>query len=699
MKRQTIKSRLKNLGLYLVITLHSVTLAAPFAVRAYAQEIPPAEVTVPAPITSPANDPTPPPFTPGPQQPTGVDSHMFAYNGDTNLWENAYFTWDSVTKQRSAKHQPVHTLNNETGLWEVREWEYFVPRGEYQFRITRTYAPALPDPAPASPLPDTPAPQPSPATPSPQDESLPASIQALQPLAAGNLYGASDISVIHYDNTSDTSFDLDIDANITNGVNLNSVSGDASVLQNVSGGSALSGNSTSMASILNMLQSTWGLNGMAAPELYVADIQGNYRGDILIDPSRLAGAASTCNCGGDLEVNASINGSITNNVDLLAASGNAAVSQNVEGGDATSGDATALANIVNLINSSIVSGQSFIGVLNIHGNLEGDILVAGDVIDELLAANVPTVDLRCNCAGDLSADFTDNQAIRNNITAQATSGTAGVNGNVEGGNAASGSAETTITVFNVTGRSIVGQDAMLVFVNVMGEWIGFLTNAPTGSTAAMYGEGISQNNGLGYGTDSDAEYDVDSNAVIENNVNVVASTGDASVNGNVRAGNATSGDAKAGANISNITNSTFSLTGWFGLLFINVLGDWYGSFGTDTAYGNLPAMPGAGSAGVSGPTALSTGGAGGRAGTAARRPSAAPDNVRVYSANIESDADGNAVLANISETTPPSSPAGVLASRGISLHNTIIGWLLVASGAATIMFFYRRKPGGSLFAS
>jgi hypothetical protein len=39
-------------------------------------------------------------------------------------------------------------------------------------------------------------------------------------------------------------------------------------------------------------------------------------------------------------------------------------------------------------------------------------------------------------------------------------------------------------------------------------------------------------------------------------------------------------------NLVNIVNSHFSLSGWLGILFINVFGTWNGSFGVDTAAGN-----------------------------------------------------------------------------------------------------------------
>src|SRR5581483_3509779 len=72
------------------------------------------------------------------------------------------------------------------------------------------------------------------------------------------------------------------------------------------------------------------------------------------------------------------------------------------------------------------------------------------------------------------------------------------------------------------------------------------------------------------------------NEVINNNINATATTGDATVADNIMGGNATSGNATVSVNLLNILNSDISLTGWFGVLFINVFGNWSGDFGVIT---------------------------------------------------------------------------------------------------------------------
>src|SRR5690606_16834111 len=111
-----------------------------------------------------------------------------------------------------------------------------------------------------------------------------------------------------------------------------------------------------------------------------------------------------------------------------------------------------------------------------------------------------------------------------------------------------------------TGQTVVGDNALLVFVNVLGEWVGFITDAP-GASAAMYGSGITQNSVCQHCGESD--YNVDQNITIRNNLNLAAVTGDAHVTYNTSAGDATTGDAQAAAHVSNITGSNFAMNGWF----------------------------------------------------------------------------------------------------------------------------------------
>src|SRR5690606_11627566 len=109
-----------------------------------------------------------------------------------------------------------------------------------------------------------------------------------------------------------------------------------------------------------------------------------------------------------------------------------------------------------------------------------------DFIPQMLASNGGG-----GTSTQLSAQ--DTTTIVNNISAVAESGAASVFGNTNGGDATSGNAESNVVIFNVTGRQIVAENSMLVFVNVLGKWVGMIVDAPAGATAAMIGSGVQSN--------------------------------------------------------------------------------------------------------------------------------------------------------------------------------------------------------------
>lgn len=162
-------------------------------------------------------------------------------------------------------------------------------------------------------------------------------------------------------------------------------SGAATVSNNTSGGNAISGSALVMANILNMVQSSWGIQG-GDVSTFSTDINGDIVGDMVLDPNQVnaselpLGSTNTI----DLGINIHNSGTINNNIELVASSGDASVSGNTQAGNAVSGTAAAMVNIMNIISSTISAGQSFVGNINIHGNFEGDILLPKEMRDQLV---------------------------------------------------------------------------------------------------------------------------------------------------------------------------------------------------------------------------------------------------------------------------------------------------------------------------
>ncbi|MCU1441814.1 MAG: hypothetical protein JWP85_2811 [Rhodoglobus sp.] len=556
-----LRTTLKRSLIILVTLLQVVAYSRLAVMSAYAEDAPAAETPA---VTAPSNEapaeetPAPAPANnQGPTTPPGPDGKTYKYNPATGLYENDYYTWNPTTGETAPKQEKKYSYNPATGVWDTTEWRYDAPSGQY---VANKVAPA-PTVAAAD-------------TANPAARSLAANA-ATSPDSTNALNGTS---------SNAGAFNLFYNASISNSNISNATTGNATVAGNTLGGNAGTGNASDMATIINMLQSVWDpSSGQIAT--FTANIDGDVTGDLFINPG--PGSSNSANGLTDnkLKVNQDANTNITNDINLAATSGDANVDSNTEAGDATTGTANAVANVVNMLNSYITTGQSFVGTVNINGNLDGDILLPEDMLTTLLASNVPrtTINTSNLNSSSINAAFNDTTNIVNNVTANAGTGDATVAGNTSGGSATSGNANSNVTILNLTGRDIIGSNAMLVFVNVLGQWVGMIMDAP-GATSAVLGGGITQNNIV----TNDADIHSDNTTNITNNIKLAANTGDANVTNNSKGGNAKTGDATASANIANVSNSKLSLGGWFGLLFINVFGNWHGSFGVNTDAGNKP---------------------------------------------------------------------------------------------------------------
>lgn len=507
--------------------------------------------------TTSAPTPTPKASTSqGPQSPTGVDNTTYSFNSTTGLWENANYTWNPATNQTKPKVAPTYSYNPATGRWDTTQWRYDAPSGKYVENIISS--PTLPAGATINSSSTT--------GDSPSTKSLASS----PPNADGTITTNPKSSGI---------FDQFYNASISNRLNSQATTGDATVTSNTLAGNAISGTATAIATVLNLLQSSWNYVANGGLTTFVSNMFGNIFGDLMINPGTLASTAAA-NTQNPLTVNSTGSGQITNNLTLGATSGNTAVTNNTKAGDANSGNANAIANIINSIGSTVSAGKSFLGVLNIFGNLNGDILLPSQLLS-LLGPHASTSTQ--TTAQPSSLNTTTNQVINNNVNSGAASGTASVANNTTSGNATTGSGSTNLNILNLTGRQVIGKDALLVFVNVLGKWVGIIVDNPAGTKTAALGDSSSSST-----VTTPSKITTTDNQNITNNLALTAQSGNASVNNNTSAGNATSGSASTTANIVNMENSNLSLTGWFGILFINIFGNWYGSFGVNTAAGDVP---------------------------------------------------------------------------------------------------------------
>lgn len=465
-------------------------------------------------------------------------------------------TTSSTVTPAPATPKESYTFNPETNRWDSNKWKYDAATGTYQR-----------PPAPESPIMTTPE---TPIVAGDQHPAVPSGTSSTtttvdQPTASSSTTQQSTIVV---------------DNNLTS----QAQTGNAGVIMNTTGGNAKSGDALATTTVVNAVHST--VQGdTAGVAHFTADIHGNVVGDITLGPALDSAMANSADGSTKTVLNASQSTNLTNNISLGAASGNADVINNTTAGNATTGTANTVANVINLINSIIAANKSFVGTINIYGKLDGDILISPTFIPQLLASNAPTAANATDSTTVLNAS--DTQSIINNVTLNAASGSANVLDNTTAGNATTGTAATNLTILNYTGQRVVASNSLLIFVNVLGRWVGLIVDAPVGATAAVLGNGVTSHTSSG-----SQQVNASSDAAITNNIDLASLSGDATVQGNTRAGNATSGNATASANIANISTSSFSVSDWFGILFINVFDTWLGSFGIDTANGTVTPITG-----------------------------------------------------------------------------------------------------------
>ena len=401
---------------------------------------------------------------------------------------------------------------------------------------------------------------------------------------------------------------------------------------NTLSGEVISGNVEAIVNLMNKLNSNIsGLGTFANLNLY-----GQYLGDIELqftDGSPLSAfvqASETVSKNavtGPLSENYAIsdgnftvkeaNGNdavLTNDINLLADSGNNSASINTGNGIVQTGDANALANIINLVNTNINAAQWFFGVINIFGELLGNIILpkesneinnSGSLATSTNAGNQNTGPGSTNYAGSTSnttEEFTNvnNADILSNLNIDANTGNNNASINTGGGYVSSGMADAAVANTTVANTNTVDGEGTvwLVIVNEMGKWVGHIVGNPYGTNTASnslpvttqtggFGEqtyGVLAENNI-TGPDSTNVSTVNqnnqssveniNNAAITNNITADANTGNNEAMYNTGAGIIETGDANTGVSLLNMANTNITAKK-FVVLFVNVLGSFVG---------------------------------------------------------------------------------------------------------------------------
>lgn len=414
---------------------------------------------------------------------------------------------------------------------------------------------------------------------------------------------------------------------VENNLEVQSETGGNTADRNVGSTTIETGDANVTGTIVNNVNTN--IEGVAVAEFNVEDV---HTGDLLLDFAgncisgcgvfdvSLENTGNGADSDNDLSLDSTTNNTtdqtndatVFNNMTLEADSGNNSASRNT-GGDSSiiTGDANVAANVLTFANNNF-SGNILYGVVNIFGDLIGDIILDEATLAALGACGSCQGDITAknigNGAGsenDILVDNTVNNEvfqfndanIENNLIMEAETGDNQTSQNT-GGNSSikTGNASVDAQVLNIANSNIVGGVWWLVIVNEAGQWVGKILGAPDGTnfagssgtefvvdengeiTAVNSGNGADSTNNIGVSQETNNTTNQSNTANIVNNIELSANTGGNTSTKNT-GGNSSikTGDAQIVANLVNFVNNNFA-GGKVVVTVVNVFGSWLGDF-------------------------------------------------------------------------------------------------------------------------
>ncbi len=540
-------------------------------------------------------------------------------------------------------------------------------------------------------------------------------------------------------------------AAVNNGLTGASVTGGNSASANTGGDSFIdTGNASTTGTIITSANTN--IDGVTVAEFNIVD---DHVGDYILDFAAscvsgcdgFTGLAQNSNNGADSTNDATINsdtqnttnqtnnGTVNNDLYLTADSGNKTASGNT-GGDSyiTTGDASVTGNVLTLLNNNL-SGNVILGVVNIFGDLIGDIILPESALDAFFCATCGGTTTLVNSGNGSDSDNTVssdqtiidaiNQVniadIDNNLILTGNTGGNSASGNT-GGDVyiTTGNVDVTAQVLNIANNNLIGGNWWLVIINRAGQWIGQIVGAPQGANFAgssgtefavdENGEITAINSNNGEGSTNDAKVyqstkeriDQTNNADVNNNIYLSANTGKNSTNDNTGGDNyITTGDAKIVANLVNFVNNNI-VGGRLLVTFVNVFGNWMGDFVTPGSHKENNSNPSdLGSAGIGGipssdSSSSNNGSSGGSGGSAGSSSGSVSSNSVPFVGGVLAGAVQRGILAIATETLQDSDNAQTLGvntsgkedPKKVSIN---LAWALLALPFIPLAYIARKR--------
>ncbi|TSC72035.1 MAG: hyphally-regulated cell wall protein [Parcubacteria group bacterium Gr01-1014_70] len=353
------------------------------------------------------------------------------------------------------------------------------------------------------------------------------------------------------------------------------------------------GDSVAYANVLNLVNSNFlGTNG----DFQLLNLFGNIFGELSLNMENGASCSFLCFLT-QLIVATHNSADLLNSIAVSASTGGNMASSTSGDAGVNTGNAFAAANVINVVNTNIVSADYLAFIMNAFGSWEGDLVLPPGTFWDGSASSTPGA---CCGAGNVFAENQNDADIENNVEAGADSGSNESTGD-GGASVDTGNAGAASNVMTIANTNIFGNNFLLIYVRTLGEWQGRVFSLPDGVQIIPMGDGFiidgfsSQLSSLGtggFGMGSTTIANQNRTRLV-NNVSASASTGG---NAATAGGNASvnTGNAFAAANVVNIANTNIIGRNWL-LAIVNVFGDWMG----DLAFGRPDLWIGASAEGPS----------------------------------------------------------------------------------------------------
>lgn len=430
------------------------------------------------------------------------------------------------------------------------------------------------------------------------------------------------VGVIHNDTSVQNN-----NAQVDNSLELASNSGNNTANDNMGNATIKTGDANTTGTVITGVNTN--VDGVAVSEFNVAD---NHTGDLVLDFGN--NCITGCSNFGATAVNTNNGANSTNDTTIDTAANNTSFQNNTADVDSSlvlaansgnneanrngsrdsyieTGDANVAANALTFVNNNI-AGNVVLGVVNIFGDLIGNIIIPESAVNCSTCTNNATASNTNNGANSTNntavnntyndATFQTNDAvIENNLILDGNTGGNEAARNGQGDSyIQTGNTNVQANTLNIANSNIAADGVWwLAIVNQAGQWVGKIIGSPDGATMAGStgtefvvnddGSITALNSGNNAGsTNNTTINNTQNNTTVQNNtakvsntLDLSANTGNNEVNDNIGGDNVIkTGDAQVIANLVNFVNNNVSGGGKLMVTVVNVFGSWMGDLVT-----------------------------------------------------------------------------------------------------------------------